>query len=78
MKGSEGRAAYSNICKQFINFHPLFALLNLPSADGNYISALKDATEEDLSTALSIMEVYPEGNSSRITACRKRLNELMY
>ncbi len=59
------------------NMKPLYGLTSLPAGDGNYSGCLRTATVEDLSTAISVMQAFPEGNPSRLTACQRRLNELL-
>lgn len=44
----------------------IHALCTLPSNDGNFHSALKSATDEELTQALVLMESSPEGNLTRI------------
>ena len=53
------------------------SLCNLPAGDCNYESALKDATEGQLTLAIKIMEMNTDGkNKSRIQACRSQLNKI--
>lgn len=45
----------------------------IPSTDGNFISALGSATDEELQQAISIMENRDGKDKSRITACKREL-----
>lgn len=53
----------------------VYALSSLPSTDGNFLSAIKDASPEELSLALIRMSG-KDGNKSRIAACEKCLRRL--
>lgn len=77
MKNNEAAKQYSAVCRNFLHSEPLFGLLTLPSGDGNYQSRLDAATDEDLSTALSVMNAFPDGNRSRIMACERQLKKLV-
>lgn len=77
MKGTDSAKKYSEVIKPFINMNPLYGLLSLPAGDGNYESHLKSATIEDLSTAVSLLSAFPDGNRSRLIVCERQLNRLM-
>jgi len=77
MKGSESAKKYNEVTKAFVNMNPLYGLLSLPAGDGNYESYLKSATLEDLSTAVSVMSAFPDGNKSRLAVCERQLQKLM-
>jgi hypothetical protein len=48
----------------------------VPVNDGNYAYALtKYASDADIEQAIAIMEKSPQGNKSRITACRRELRK---
>lgn len=68
---------WKKVADAFRNMKPLYGLISLPAGDGNYQSSLREASIEDLSTAITVMQAFPEGNMSRIATCQKRLNELM-
>lgn len=76
MKNSESAKQYSAVVKAFLNTN-LYGLLTLPSGDNNFTTHLLAATAEELSTAISIMTAFPEGNKSRLDACQRQFNTLM-
>ncbi len=77
MKSTESAKQYNNIVRNFTDNSALFGIMTLPAGDGNYESHLKAATLEDLSTALTVMNAFPDGNRSRIAVCQRRFNEMM-
>lgn len=49
-------------------------LTTVPASDGNFISHLKSATEDEIKEAVSIMTgAGTKGNASRIAACSREL-----
>ena len=70
-------AEWETIKKSFVDMKPLYGLISLPAGDGNFQSSLCEATTQDLATAISVMQAFPEGNASRLSACQRRLNDLM-
>ena len=51
------------------------SLTTLPATDGNFLSALNRATNEDLTEAINIMKDSDGQHKSRITACEKELKK---
>ncbi len=48
-------------------------LITVPANDGNFKSALKQATDDDLNKAVQCLTDNPKGNKSRLVACRREL-----
>lgn len=48
-------------------------LTAVPPTDGNYISALQRATDDELQEAIHVMESRNGNDKSRIAACRREL-----
>lgn len=61
--------------KEF-NDRTIYALGTLPSTDGNFKSAIDRATKEQIQTTLNILNTYPEGNKSRISALNSKLKKI--
>lgn len=51
-------------------------LTSIPTTDGNYQSALKNATSQELKTAIQTMESSGGKHKSRITTCKRALKKL--
>lgn len=49
----------------------LHSLCSLPASDGNYESALKKATPEDLKEAYLLLRSFPTNNKSRISTIKR-------
>ena len=47
------------------------SLSSLPASDGNFISALNRATDEEISQAIDVMENSRGQHKGRITACKR-------
>lgn len=52
-------------------------LSSLPCSDGNFISVLNRATDEEISRAIDVMENSSGQHKSRITACKRELRKRM-
>lgn len=53
------------------------SLSSLPSTDGNFISVLNRATDEEISQAIDVMETTGGQHKGRITACQRELRKRM-
>ena len=47
------------------------SLSSLPATDGNFISVLNRATDEEISKAIDVMENSSGHHKGRITACKR-------
>ena len=52
-------------------------LSSLPCNDGNFISALSRATDDEISQAIDVMENSGGHHKGRITACKRELRKRM-
>ena len=52
-------------------------LSSLPATDGNFISVLNRATDEEISQAIDVMENSSGQHKCRITACQRELRKRM-
>ena len=52
-------------------------LSSLPASDGNFLSTLNRATDEEISQAIDVMENSSGQNKGRITACQRELRKRM-
>lgn len=52
-------------------------LSSLPATDGNFISVLNRATDEEINKAIEIMESSSGQHKGRITACQRELRKRM-
>lgn len=52
-------------------------LSSLPATDGNFLSALSRATDEEITIALDIMATTGGQHKGRITACQRELRKRM-
>ena len=52
-------------------------LSSLPATDGNFISVLNRATDEEISRAIDVMENSSGKHKCRITACQRELRKRM-
>ena len=52
---------------------PIRSLVSLPATDGNFISALARATENQLRIAVEIMQEREGKDKGRISACKREL-----
>ena len=52
-------------------------LSSLPASDGNFLSALNRATDEEIAIALDIMATTGSQHKGRITACQRELRKRM-
>ena len=50
-------------------------LSSLPASDGNFLSALNRATDEEISQSILDMEINGGQNKGRITACKRELRK---
>ena len=50
-------------------------LSSLPASDGNFISVLNRATDEEISQAIEVMENSSGQHKSRIDACQRELRK---
>ena len=53
------------------------SLSSLPATDGNFISVLNRATDEEIAQAIDVMENSSGQHKSRITACKRELRKRM-
>ena len=53
------------------------SLSSLPATDGNFISALNRATDEEISKAIDVMENSSGQHKSIITDCQRELRKRM-
>ena len=53
------------------------SLSSLPATDGNFISALNRATDEEISQAIEVMENSSGQHKCGITACQRELRKRM-
>ena len=53
------------------------SLSSLPATDGNFISALSRATDEEINKAIDVMENSSGNHKGRITACKRELRKRM-
>ena len=53
------------------------SLSSLPSTDGNFLSALNRATDDEISQAIDVMENSSGQHKCRITACQRELRKRM-
>lgn len=53
------------------------SLSSLPATDGNFISVLNRATDDEISQAIDVMENSSGQHKSRITACKRELRKRM-
>ena len=52
-------------------------LSSLPASDGNFISVLQRATDEEISNAIDVMATTGGQHKGRITACQRELRKRM-
>ena len=52
-------------------------LSSLPATDGNFISVLNRATDEEISKAIDVMATTGGQHKGRITACKRELRKRM-
>lgn len=52
-------------------------LSSLPCSDGNFLSALNRATDEEITIALDVMATTGGQHKGRITACKRELRKRM-
>ena len=52
-------------------------LSSLPATDGNFISVLNRATDEEINKAIDIMATIGGQHKGRITACKRELRKRM-
>ena len=52
-------------------------LSSLPASDGNFISVLSRATDEEISKAIDVMATTCGQHKGRITACKRELRKRM-
>ena len=52
-------------------------LSSLPATDGNFLSQLKRATDEEITKALDVMATTGGQHKGRITACQRELRKRM-
>lgn len=52
-------------------------LLSLPATDGNFISVLNRAADEEISQAIDVMENSSGQHKCRITSCQRELRKRM-
>lgn len=52
-------------------------LSSLPASDGNFLSALNRATDEEITIAIDVMENSSSQHKGRITACQRELRKRM-
>ena len=52
-------------------------LSSLPASDGNFLSALNRATDEEITIALDVMATTGGQHKGRITACQRELRKRM-
>ena len=52
-------------------------LSSLPCNDGNFISVLNRATDEEINKAIDVMESSSGQHKGRITACQRELRKRM-
>lgn len=50
-------------------------LSSLPASDGNFLSALSRATDEEISKAIDFMKYVGSQHKGRITACQRELRK---
>lgn len=53
------------------------SLSSLPATDGNFLSALNRATDEEITIALDVMATTGGQHKCRITACQRELRKRM-
>ena len=53
------------------------SLSSLPATDGNFISVLNRATDEEISQEIDVMENSSGQHKGRITACQRELRKRM-
>ena len=53
------------------------SLSSLPATDGNFLSALKRATDDEISKAIDVMENSSGQHKGRITSCQRELRKRM-
>ena len=53
------------------------SLSSLPATDGNFISVLNRATDEEISKAIDVMETTGGQHKGRISACKRELRKRM-
>lgn len=53
------------------------SLSSLPATDGNFISVLNRATDEEITIALDVMATTGGQHKGRITACKRELRKRM-
>ena len=53
------------------------SLSSLPATDGNFISAMNRATDEEIAQAIDVMENSSGQHKCRITACQRELRKRM-
>ena len=52
-------------------------LSSLPATDGNFISVMNRATDEEISKAIDVMQNSSGQHKGRITACQRELRKRM-
>ena len=53
------------------------SLSSLPATDGNFISVLNRATDEEISKSIDVMATTGGQHKGRITACQRELRKRM-
>ena len=57
--------------------YTVHCLSSLPASDGNFISVLNRATDEEISQAIEVMENSICKHKGRITTCKRELRKRM-
>ena len=57
--------------------YTVHSLSSLPATDGNFISVLNRATDEEITIALDVMATTGGQHKGRITACKRELRKRM-
>lgn len=65
---------YSEEMKKYIGTN-VHAMGTLPATDGNFVSAVGRATDDEIKSVYRLMTTHPEGNKSRITAIEKEIKK---
>ena len=67
----------SGVRKEWQMLDTAHSLSSLPASDGNFISVLNRATDEEISQAIFDMESRGGQHKGRITACKRELRKRM-
>lgn len=65
------------IRKEYQMTDTVHCLSSLPANDGNFLSALNRATDEEITIALDVMATTGGQHKGRITACQRELRKRM-